>query len=54
MARKNWFATLKEARAELKGRNENFDLSGRIWKWKHTKRKKPFFVGTEFQWLNVG
>ena len=24
-----------------------------VFKWTHTKRKKPFFVGTEFEWLNI-
>ena len=52
-AMKSWFATRKEANAELLRRKDqnrfNNDL---IFKWTHTKRKRPFFVGSRLEWLN--
>lgn len=48
-----WFATLKEARAELKLRKKEFDTTSEIRRWTYTKRKKPYFVGNHLQWINV-
>jgi len=55
----SWFVTKKEATAEMNRRENNIKPSDRIggnkvWKWIFTKRKKPFFVGTHLQWLNIG
>ena len=50
---KSWFATRKEARAELQRRQkQNCFCNDRVFRWTHTKRKKPFFVGTRIEWLN--
>ena len=56
---KSWFATRKEANAEMNRRENNIRPQDRIggnqvWRWSFTKRKRPFFVGTYLQWLNVG
>lgn len=52
---KHWFETLKEARAVAKDRNaESHNGRIHVFKWKFTKRKRPFYVGTELEWLNVG
>jgi len=51
---KSWFASRKEARKELKRRQDRGNGSCQyVWKWTHTKRQKPFFVGSRFQWLNI-
>ena len=50
---KTWFETRKEASAAQKEMNENSFPNVHVFKWKLTKRKKPFFVGTELDWLNV-
>lgn len=52
----NWFATKRQANKELERRKEEnpFYCPDTIFKWKFTKRKKPFFVGTYLDWLNVG
>lgn len=50
---KRWFATKREANKALS--MLGLDCSEfRVWKWTHTKRKRPFFLGTEFEWLNAG
>ena len=49
---KSWFATKKEAVKEVQKRNQNTKTE-RVFKWKHTKRKRPFFVGTEYEWFNI-
>ncbi len=50
----SWFKTRKEANAELKKRKEKAGhfFTEDIWKWTHTKRQKPFFVGCRIDWLN--
>jgi len=51
----NWFETRKQAHVERLARiNKKPFLDGQIFvfKWKHTKRKKPFFVGSEIEWIN--
>ena len=48
----NWFATKKEATEELKRRKKNgIGGTDTIFKYRLTKRKKPFFVGTTLEWL---
>lgn len=50
----NWFKTKKEANKELKRRKETKLLSvDEVFKWHHTGRKKPYFVGSYFEWMNV-
>jgi len=52
---KHWFETAKEARKVAAERNKTDVLGGHeVFKWKHTKRQKPFFVGRRIEWLNVG
>ena len=54
MRRKKWFKTLKEAKEFQKlWEKENWS-EFRIFKWRHTKRAKPFFVGDHIEWLNIG
>ena len=51
----SWFTTKKEANAEIKARKRKSVLTSpeiRVFKWTHTKRKKPFFVGDPVEWLN--
>ena len=50
----DWFKTKKEANQELKRRQQKNVLSSsdEVFKWNHTKRKKPFFVGSFFEWIN--
>ena len=53
---KSWFATRKEANAEIKARKQKSVMTNpeiRVFKWTHTKRKKPFFVGDTLGWLNI-
>jgi len=55
----SWFKTRKEANVEMNKREHNIkpdDCIGgnEVWRWTFTKRKKPFFVGTRLQWLNIG
>ncbi len=50
---KSWFSTRKEANTELKRRKaRNPFCSDTVFRWTHTKRKKPFFVGTRLEGLN--
>lgn len=52
---RSWFATKKEANSEIRSRKQNSVLTSpeiRVFKWIHTKRKKPFFVGDFIEWLN--
>ena len=53
---KRWFATRKEANAEIRKRKQKTVLTSpelRVFKWTHTTRKKPFFVGDNLDWLNI-
>ena len=45
-----WFKRIELAEKE-KERLDNKSIC--IYEWRLTKRKKPFFVGTEIQWLNA-
>lgn len=48
-----WFKTKKQADDELKDRkSKNAMCMDEVWKWRHTKRKKPFFVGSHIEWIN--
>lgn len=53
MRRIKWFKT----RAEAKKFKEKYDRIDRdsyeIYKWKHTKRQKPYFLGTYIEWMNL-
>ena len=53
MKKVKWHETLKQARAYLKTVDPRGLEGMDVFKWKFTKRKKPFFVGTELEWLNV-
>lgn len=48
---KKWHTTLTEAKKALKAHKEQSHQDMRIFKWMHTKRKKPYFVGTYLDWL---
>ena len=49
---KKWFETRREANAHIE---QHFprDSTIKVFKWKHTKRKKSFFVGSYIEWLNA-
>ena len=51
----SWFKTRKEAYKELEKRKEKnpYSCGDKVWRWRHTKRKKPFFVGDYIEWLNI-
>ena len=54
MRRKKWFSTRREANAWLKKfTHETGFNTFKVFKWKHTKRSKPFFVGSHLEWLNI-
>ena len=48
-----WFKTIKEARKAQTKRDPLKVHGVRVHKWKFSKRKRPFFVGTELEWLNL-
>ena len=51
------FATRKEANAELKRRRNSalkvFNRNKETWRNRKKPLSKPFFVGSEFEWLNL-
>ncbi len=48
----NWFQTKKQALRELEHRG--LSATGQeVFKWTITKRKKPFFVGSYFEFVNT-
>lgn len=53
MKRIRWHETLKEARAHRTLADPSDFKGFHVYKWKFTKKKKPFFVGTELELLNV-
>ena len=50
---KKWSETLAQAKAQLKKAEKNGENFGlKVYRWKHSKRKKQYFVGTYIEWLN--
>jgi hypothetical protein len=49
---RHWYETRREAlKAQKERGGENNGI--RLFIWKHTKVKRPYFVGTKIQWLNA-
>jgi hypothetical protein len=50
----SWFKTRRQANKERDRRvATNVVSQDEVFRWTHTKRKKPFFVGSYFEWMNV-
>ena len=49
-----WFATRNEANKKAIKINKSTSINAnKVYRWKHTKRKKPYFVGTYIEWINL-
>ncbi len=53
MKRVKWHETVGVARKHRKDIDPHGHNGIHVFKWRFTKRAKPFFVGTEIEWLNV-
>jgi len=51
---KRWHETRARANKAKLEQDKNGSSGLSVYRWKHSKRKNPYFVGTELQWLNAG
>ena len=53
MRYKKWHETLAKAKRVKAKVDPNGTDGIKVFRWKHSKRKKQYFVGTYMEWLNA-